>query len=97
MPVYTPVDQVAERLNIPTEWFRVFQGFGWILIEEKNGKPFIRGDQEYRAKFILRLQQVLKLSPQEISAVLFAEEPPYSLKDVPRILAETPPHRQTSN
>jgi hypothetical protein len=89
MPVYTPVDHVAERLNITPEHLGVFQGFGWISIVEKHGTLFIRGDQEYRAKFILRLQQVLKLNPQEISAVLFSEEPPYSLNDVDTILSET--------
>ena len=89
MPVYSPVDRVAERLNVTAEQLWAFQGFGWISIVEKNGAPFIRGDQEYRAKFILRLRQVLKLSPQEISKVLFAEEPPYSLRDVDQILAET--------
>lgn len=89
MPVYTPVDRVAERLNTTDEHLWDFEGFGWISIMEKNGTPFIRGDQEYRAKFILGLEQVLKLNRQEISAVLFAEEPPYSFDDVDRILAET--------
>ncbi len=43
-----------------------------------------------RPKFILHLQQVLKLSPQQISTVLLVEKPPYSLNDydIDRILAE---------
>jgi hypothetical protein len=89
MPVYDPVKRVAARLKSTVEQLWVFQGSGWISIVEKDGKLVIRGDQEYKAKFILRLQQVLRLNSQEISAVLFAEEPPYSLNNVERILAET--------
>lgn len=72
------------------------QGFGWISIMEKNGMHFIRGDHEYKAKFILHLPQVLKLTPQQISTVLLIDEPPYSLKDVGRILAEVQATKPTS-
>jgi hypothetical protein len=75
MPVYTPVDHVAKRLNVTAEQLWVLQGFGWISIVEKNGTPLIRGDQEYRAKFILRLQQIRGLTPQEISGVLAEDRP----------------------
>lgn len=88
MPAYSPVDRVAERLNVTPEQLWEMQRFGWISIVEKDGTPFIRGHQEYKAKFILHLQQTRKLTPEQISAVLVAEEPPYSLKDVDRILAE---------
>ena len=91
MPAHTPIDRVAERLNVTTEKLREFQGSGWISIVEKNGMHFIRGDHEYKAKFILHLEQVRKLTPQQISTVLLAAEPPYSLKDVNRILAEDQP------
>jgi hypothetical protein len=57
---------------------------------------FIQGHHEYKAKFILHLQNILKLTPQQISAVLLADEPPYSLKDVGRILAEAQATKQTS-
>jgi hypothetical protein len=90
MPVYTPVDRAAQKLNVTVEKLRILEAFGWISITEKNGIPFLRADLEYKAKFILHLQDVLKLNPQQISTVLFAQEPHYSLKDVPRILAETP-------
>ena len=73
-----------------------FQGFGWISIVEKNGIHFIRGHHEYKAKFILHLQKVLKLTPDQISAVLLAQAPAYSLKDVDRILAETQATKPTS-
>ena len=95
--VYTPVDRVAQKLNVTVEKLWILQASGWISITEKNGTPFVRADHEYTAKFILHLQDVLKLPPQQISTVLLAQEPHYSLKDVPRVLAEAPPNRQTSN
>lgn len=87
MPGHSSVDRVAERLKVPAEKLWEFQDAGWISIVEKDGKPFIAGDHEYKAKFILHLQQVLKLDPQQISRVLLVEEPPYSLHDVDHILA----------
>ena len=95
--VYTPVDRVAQKLNVTVEKLWILQAFGWISITEKNGTPFVGADHEYKAKFILHLQDVLKLTPQQISTVLLAQEPHYSLKDVPRILAEAPPANQTAN
>ena len=95
MPAHIPIDNVAERLNVSPEKLWELQGFGWISIVEKNGMHFIRGHHEYKAKFILHLQNILKLTPQQISAVL-ADEPPYSLKDVGRILAETRATKPTS-
>jgi len=96
MQVYTPVDRVAQKLNVTVEKLRILEAFGWISITEKNGTPFVREDYEYKAKFILHLQDVLKLTPQQISTVLVAQEPHYSLKDVPRILAETHATKPTS-
>ncbi len=89
MPTHIPIDRVAERLNVTAEKLWEFQSLGWISIVEKNGVHFIRGHHEYKAKFILHLQNGLKLTPQQISTVLLAEEPPYSCKDIDRILAET--------
>jgi len=91
MPEYSPVDLVAERLKVPVEKLWEFEDFGWISIVEKNGGVFIAGQHEYKAKFILHLQNVLKLNLQQISRVLLAEEPPYSLKSVERMLTETKP------
>jgi hypothetical protein len=96
MPAHIPIDNVADRLNVSAEKLWELQGFGWISIVEKNGMHFIRGHHEYKAKFILHLQNVLNLTPQQISAVLEAGEPPYSLKDVGRILAEMQATKQTS-
>lgn len=90
MPPYTPIDRVAERLSVTAEKLWEFQGFGWIWIVQKKGRNCIPEHHEGKAKFILHLQQVLKLNPQQISAVLLVEGPPYSLNDydVDRILAE---------
>jgi len=88
MPEHLPIDRVEKRLNVTAEKLWEFQGLGWISIVEKSGMHYIRGHHEYKAKFILHLQDVRKLTPEQISAVLLAVEPPYSSKDVDRILAE---------
>jgi hypothetical protein len=89
MPAYTPVFRIAERLDVTLEKLWDFQAFGWISIVEKDGTLFIPGHQEYKALLILRLQGLLKLNLRQISDILLAEEPPYSLQDVDRILAKT--------
>jgi len=89
MSAYIPLDRVDERLNVSAEKLWELQGFGWISIIEKNGLLFIPEHHEYKAKFILRLQQVLRLTPPEISEVLLAEDLPYSLNDANRILAKS--------
>jgi hypothetical protein len=90
MPPYIPVDRVAEKLNVTAEKLWEFQGFGWIWIVENKGRHCIPEHHECKAEFILHLQQVLKLNPQQITGVLLVEGPPYSLNDydVDRILAE---------
>jgi hypothetical protein len=90
MPSYIPIDRVAERLNVTADRLGEFQRRGWIWIVEKEGSRCIPEHQECKVQFILHLQQVLKLSPQQISALLIIEGPPYSLNDydVDRILAE---------
>jgi len=93
MPAFTPVDRVAERLNVTVQRLWDFQGFGWISIVEKDGTFFIPEHQEYKAVLILRLQGVLNLNRRQISEILLTEEPPYSLQDVDRILAK----RQAAN
>ena len=84
-----PARPRAERLNVSAEKLWELQGFGWISIIEKKGLLFIPEHHEYKAKFILRLQQVLRLTPPEISEVLLAEDLPYSLNDANRILAKS--------
>ncbi len=90
MPMYTPVDRAAARLSVTVDKLRELESFGWISVVERNGVLYIPGHHEYKAKFILHLQQVRKLNSQQISRVLLAEEPPYSLADIDRILADEP-------
>lgn len=96
MPAYVPLDRAAERLNVSSDRLWEFQDFGWISIVEKHGLPFIPQDHEYKAKFILRLQQVLKLTPWEVSEVL-ADEPPFSPDDVNRFLTESKVPKREAN
>jgi len=76
---YITIDYFAKRLRVTVKKLRELQGFGWISIEEKDGKLLIAKNHEYKAKFILRLQHFL--SPQEISDVL-------SHRNVARLLEE---------
>jgi hypothetical protein len=57
----------------------------WISCVRKNGASFLSSRDEYKAKFILHLRR-LKLSDVEIDKVLEAEQPPYSLAQIPKIL-----------
>jgi hypothetical protein len=97
MPTDTHIDRVAERLNVSEEKLWDFQLLGWISILEKNGMQFIRRQHEYKAKFILHLQNVLNLTAGQISIVLYAEEPPYSSSDIDQILADNQASRLTIN
>ena len=95
MPSHIPIDRVAERLKVTSAKLWELQGLGWISIVEKNGMHFMQEHQEYKAKFILHLEVVLKLTQPQISAVLHAGKPPYSLKDIDRILAATQAAKRT--
>jgi hypothetical protein len=53
----------------------------------KEGRAFVSGQDEYRARFILHLREKLKLTNKQIGIVLANEKPPYSLDQVPAILA----------
>jgi DNA-binding transcriptional MerR regulator len=93
MPMYTPLHRVAERLSVTVDKLREWERFGWISVVERNGDIYIPGHHEYKAKFILHLLQVRKLNAHQVSRVLLAEKPPYSLADIDRILAEEPDGR----
>jgi hypothetical protein len=88
MPNYIPLDETARTLKTTVQQLREFERLGWISTVEKNGMSYMKGDQEYRAKYILALQRKGNLNAAQISTVLSAQRPPYCLNDVDRLLSE---------
>lgn len=80
------ISATAAALSATEAELNELHGQGWISTVEKNGIVFVSEQQGYKARFILHLRHKLSLTNDEIALVLDAEEPPYSLKDVPGIL-----------
>ena len=87
MPDYRPLTVAAGNLQATENTLIDFTRAGWISVTIRHGCQFISGKDEYRARFILHLRQKLKLTDNEIGIVLSNEKPPYSLDQVPAILA----------
>ena len=85
---YKPLAISAGNLHATEETLLEFNRVGWIELAVRNGCRFISGQDEYRARFILHLRQKLELTNKEIGIVLSNERPPYSLDQVPSILAQ---------
>jgi hypothetical protein len=87
MPDYRRLTVAARNLQATEDTLIDFNRAGWIDVTVKDGCQFISGQDEYRARFILHLRQKLELTDKEIGIVLSNEKPPYSLDQVPSILA----------
>jgi hypothetical protein len=88
MPYYIQVEDAARTLGTPTEELRQFEQLGWITTVEKDGVSYLRGHQEYRARFILDLRRRRRLRAEQIDKVLAAQKPPFNMTDVDRTLKE---------
>jgi len=88
MPFFIRIEDAAKSLSTTTEDLREFEQRGWIsfTIFEEAQITYLRGHQQYRAKFIMTLRDRLNLDRAQIAKVLANQEPPYSLADVPDIL-----------
>jgi len=80
-----PLSTVALRLKTNESDLIGFEERHWISSVKKDGAIFLSSRDEYKAKFILHLQR-LHLTEVEIGTVLDAEQPPYSLARLPKIL-----------
>ena len=87
MPFFIRIDDAANTLSVTRPLLEEFEQRGWITFLEKDGITYLRGHQQYRAKFILHLRNRLALSPDQISKVLEHQNAPYSLSAVKQILA----------
>jgi hypothetical protein len=77
----------AGNVHTDEETLLAFHHAGWIKVASKDGRSFVSGQDEYRSRFILHLRQKLKLTDHQIGIVLENGKPPYSLEQVPVILA----------
>jgi hypothetical protein len=77
----------AANLRTDEKTMLEFNRAGWIEVISKDGRAFVSGQDEYRARFILHLRAKMKLTDGQIGTVLANESPPYSLDQVPAILA----------
>jgi hypothetical protein len=84
---YTPLRRIAQRLGTDEDTLRRFHQLGWISIVEKSGTEYLASQQEYKAKFILYLQQQRGLDSRDITRVLSEQDPPYSAANVDLVLS----------
>jgi hypothetical protein len=77
----------AENVKTDEKTLLSFHHAGWIKVASKDGREFVSGQDEYRSRFILHLRQKLKLTDDQIGIVLENGKAPYSLEQVPSILA----------
>jgi hypothetical protein len=87
MKAYRPLVVAAGNVRTDEKTLLEFNRAGWIEVIFKEERAFISGQDEYRSRFILHLRQKLQLSDDQIGIVLANSRPPYSLEQVPVILA----------
>jgi len=85
---YVPLENAAQRLQVTVDELLDFHTRGWIYVIHGEEARFLHGCDEYKARFILHLRRSRGLEDHEISTVLLAQEPPYSLDAVDEILAK---------
>ena len=78
----------AGQLGVDESVLREFGAKGWVKLVERHGALLVSAKEQYKAKYILHLRKDRKLGDTEIGLVLDNQTPPYSSKDVDRILAE---------
>lgn len=87
MKAYRPLAVAAGNTRTEEETLLEFSRAGWIEVIFKDGRAFISGQDEYRCRFVLHLRHKLKLTDEQIGIVLANGKPPYSVDQVPAILA----------
>jgi hypothetical protein len=82
-----PLAAAAGSVQTDEKTLLSFHNAGWIKVTSKNGNDFVSGQDEYRSKFILHLRKKMNLNDSQIGIVLENGKAPYSLEEVPSILA----------
>jgi hypothetical protein len=87
MKSYRPLTTAAGNARTDEQTLLEFSRTGWIEVIFKDGRGFVSGQDEYRSRFILHLRQRMNLTDEQIGIVLAEGKPPYSVDQVPAILA----------
>ena len=90
MNTYQLLSTIASNLNTSERDLLDLEHRNWIGSVTKNGNVFLSGRDAFKARFILHLRR-LNLTDEEIGLVLEAQDPPYSLAEIPRILGRPVP------
>lgn len=90
MPYNIVLSTAAKKISSSEEELLGLADRNWIKPVAEGRFTYISGRDEYKARFILHLRHRLNLSDEEIQRVLDAQAPPYSLKDVPAVLGQSP-------
>ena len=90
MPFYIRLEDAAKSLSTTKEDLMELEHHHWIEFTrfDNSEVTYLKGHQQYRAKFVLSLRDSLGLSPEQISRVLDNQQPPFSLSTVREILAK---------
>jgi hypothetical protein len=90
MPFFIRLEDAARSLSTTKEDLMELERHQWIAFThfDNSDVTYLKGHQQYRAKFVLSLRDRLGLSPEQISRVLDNQQPPYSLSTVEEILAK---------
>lgn len=95
MNTYQLLSTVAHKLQTSERDLLDLEHQNWIGSISKNGNVFLLGRDAFKARFILHLRR-LNLTNEEIGRVLEAQDPPYSLAEIPQILGRPVPLRVNS-
>jgi hypothetical protein len=86
--MFESVVGVAQKTGITEGVIETYVNRGWVATVVKQGTTFLPEHQQYRLKFVHHLRTKMGLSDKEVTTVLRFDSPPYSLANVPSILAK---------
>ncbi|MFN3322606.1 MAG: hypothetical protein ACK5AZ_03840 [Bryobacteraceae bacterium] len=87
MQDYQLLSEAAHCLRVTEALLLELRDNGWIAIVDRNGLRFVTSHDLYKARYILHLRDVRKLTDAQIQLVLSSQRPPYSTREVDQILS----------
>jgi len=88
--MFQTVETVARKTGISQDSIDEYVSHGWIETVTRQGTTFLPAHQQYRLRFVHHLRTKMGLSDVEVTTVLRFDSPPYSVANVPSILAKHP-------
>jgi hypothetical protein len=82
MPGFVRLEDAALALATTIPPLEDLKSRGWIKIIEMDGRRYIKGHHQLRARFVLDLRRHLQLEPDRVTALLESEKPPYCRKRI---------------